>query len=236
MAKSSNIPTIFLLSSLLILALLPTNHAIFSRTISKEEIGIKDDDKQTHLTFYYHDTLSGSNPSSIQIAKAKSTDTSPTMFGALSMMDDPLTEGPEPTSKLVGRAQGMYGFADQQESALLMVMNFYFLEGQYNGSTLSVLGRDAMNDSVREMPVIGGTGTFRFAKGYVQAKTQTFDQKTGDAVVLFNVFVNHASSVSGQSGGGSTSSDGAPSSSQATPSKIMSLSFFMIPILYLCIF
>lgn len=155
------------------------------------------------------------------------------------MMDDPLTEGPEATSKLVGRAQGMYGFADQRVSALIMVMNFYFVEGEFNGSTLSVLGRDAMSDSVREMPVVGGTGAFRFAKGYVQAKTQTFDQKTGDAVVLFDVFVNHASSVSGQSGGGSTgstSSGGVPSPSQATLSKMVSLSFIMIPLLYLCIF
>ncbi|KAL2923976.1 Dirigent protein 23 [Bienertia sinuspersici] len=236
----SSTSIILLISLFTLTLLLPTNHAIFSRPISKAEIGIKDDDdKLTQLTFYYHDTLSGSNPSAIQIAKANSTDKSPTSFGALAMMDDPLTEGPEPTSKLVGRAQGIYGLADQQESALVMIMNFFFVEGEFNGSTLSVLGRDAMMDKVREMPVVGGTGAFRFAKGYVQAKTHKFDQKTGDAVVLYNVFVNHANSnVTIQSSGGSpgsTASNGAPSPSQASLSKMLS-TLIMIPLLYLCVF
>lgn len=153
------------------------------------------------------------------------------------MMDDPLTEGPELTSKLVGRAQGLYGFADQQVSALVMIMNFYLLEGEFNGSTLSILGRDAMSDNVREMPVVGGTGSFRFAKGYVQAKTHTFHPKTGDAIVLFDVYVNHGSTVIGQSDAGSTgssSTNAAPSPTQQTlPIIIMS---FLFIIIFLCIF
>lgn len=39
------------------------------------------------------------------------------------------------------------------------------------------------------MPVIGGSGIFRFARGYVQASTHTVDFKTGDAVVEYNVCV-----------------------------------------------
>ncbi|RVX09726.1 Dirigent protein 20 [Vitis vinifera] len=38
-----------------------------------------------------------------------------------------------PRSKLVGRAQEMYASASQKELGLLMVMNFAFREGQYNG-------------------------------------------------------------------------------------------------------
>ncbi|KAJ9559201.1 hypothetical protein OSB04_013815 [Centaurea solstitialis] len=33
------------------------------------------------------------------------------------------------------------------------------------------------------MPVVGGSGLFRFARGYAQAKTHSFDFKTGNAVV-----------------------------------------------------
>ncbi|XP_010693847.2 pterocarpan synthase 1 [Beta vulgaris subsp. vulgaris] len=233
--------SIFLLSLLItLLTLLPTNYG-FSRSISKEELGIKDgNNNQTHLTFYFHDIVSGRNPSVIQIARANSTiNQSP--FGNLAMMDDPLTEGPENTSKLVGRAQGMYGVADQQGPGLLMIMNFYFVEGDFNGSTLSVLGRNHASDGVREMPVVGGTKAFRFAKGYAQARTHIFDPNTGDAVVQYNVFVNHYSSGSNQSDGGSTgstTSNGAPSSSQASLSKMVSFSSFitMIPLLYLCLF
>ncbi|CAN1144351.1 Dirigent protein 22 [Linum perenne] len=59
-----------------------------------------------------------------------------------------------------------------------MAMNFAFVEGKYNGSTLSVLGRNAV-------------GVFRFARGYAKAKTRVFDLKTGDAVVEYNVYVFH---------------------------------------------
>ena len=55
------------------------------------------------------------------------------------MIDDPLIEGPETNSKLVGRAKGIYACSSQRDSGLLlMVMNFAFLEGTYNGSALSV--------------------------------------------------------------------------------------------------
>lgn len=225
MAKFS-FPFILLLS-LQTLTLLPINYASFAKPISKTELGIKAlDDKQTQLTFYFHNTLSGPNPSSLQIAQAKSTDQSSTMFGALAMVDNPLTEGPEITSKLVGRAQGMQASVGQTESTLMMVMNFYFLEGEYKGGTLSVLGRDIMGEGVGEVPVVGGTGAFRFAKGYAQIKSQTLDQKSGDSMMQFNVVVNHASSI----GSGTQLSDGAPSPTQVFTCLVM------ISLLYLFIF
>lgn len=52
-------------------------------------------------------------------------------------------------------------------------------------------GRNMVLSAVREMPIVGGSGAFRFARGYAQAKTHTLDAKTGDAVVEFNVYVFH---------------------------------------------
>ena len=72
------------------------------------------------------------------------------------MIDDPLTEGPELSSKLVGKAQGIYASASQSETGLLMVLNYVFTEGKYNGSSLSILGRNAVFSGVREMPIVGG--------------------------------------------------------------------------------
>ena len=69
---------------------------------------------------------------------------------------------PENTPKVVGRAQGIYALAAQSEAALLMVLmlNLVFTEGKYNGNTLSMLGRDAILFTVREMPIVGGSGVF----------------------------------------------------------------------------
>jgi hypothetical protein len=41
------------------------------------------------------------------------------------------------------------------------------------------------------MPIVGGSGLFRFARGYTQAKTYTVNLKTNDAVVEYNVYVFH---------------------------------------------
>ncbi|KAF5750552.1 MLO-like protein 6 isoform X2 [Tripterygium wilfordii] len=75
------------------------------------------------------------------------------------MIDNPLTVGPDVKSKLVGMAQGIYASASQHETGLLMMLNFVFMEGKYNGSTLSMLGRNTVLSAVREMPILGGSGS-----------------------------------------------------------------------------
>ncbi|CAK7342253.1 unnamed protein product [Dovyalis caffra] len=162
----------------------------FARYLSPATLGLKKE-KLSHLHFYFHDIVSGKNPTAVQIARADMTNTSSTGFGMVAMIDDPLTTRPELNSKLLGRAQGIYASASQSDLGLLMTMNFGFVEGKYNGSTLSVLGRNSVLSTVREMPIVGGSGLFRFARGYAQARTHTFDIKTGDAVVEYNVYVYH---------------------------------------------
>ncbi|XP_049400788.1 dirigent protein 21-like [Solanum stenotomum] len=149
--------------------------------------------KVTKLHFYFHDIVSGKNPTAVQIAQSNMTAKSPTSFGFVAMMDDPLTVGPETNSRIVGRAQGIYGSADQNEGALLMTLNFVFTTGKYNGSTLSVLGRNPVFHQYREMPIVGGSGVFRLAQGIATAKTYWFNLTSGDAVVEYNVMVLHYS-------------------------------------------
>ncbi|XP_043691940.1 dirigent protein 22-like [Telopea speciosissima] len=162
----------------------------FSRVLSPASMGLKEE-KITQLQVYWHDILSGSNPSAIRVAAAPQTNTSPTGFGALVMIDDPLTEGPEMSSKIVGRAQGFYSSASQSEVGLLMAMNFAFMDGKYNGSTVTILGRNTVFSKEREMPVIGGSGVFRFARGFAKVRTHKFDPTTGDATVVYNIYVYH---------------------------------------------
>ncbi|KAI3414736.1 uncharacterized protein J3R85_015909 [Psidium guajava] len=146
-------------------------------------------EKLTHLHFYWHDILTGPNLSAVVIVSPQPN--SSTIFGLVSVIDDALTMGPDLSSGIIGRAQGLYAAASQEEIALLMAMNLVFTEGEYKGSTLTVFGRNSILMKVREMPVIGGTGAFQFARGYTHLRTYQFDPKTGSAVVEYDVYVRH---------------------------------------------
>lgn len=184
--------TLSLISTVFFLSLLTNgiNSQSFSRHLSQKKLGLKKE-KLSHLRFYFHDIVSGKNPTAVRVAAAAMTNASPTGFGAVVMIDDPLTLAPELGSKQVGRAQGIYASAALEQVGLLMVMNFAFTDGKYNGSTLSVLGRNTVFSTVRELPVVGGSGLFRFARGYAHAKTIWFNLTTGDATVEYNVYVFH---------------------------------------------
>lgn len=186
MAKSLH----FLISSLLILLTLPTSKSeSFSRKLSSQTLGLTNE-KLTHLHFYFHDILTSKNPTAVPITNPGITNSS-THFGEAFMADDPLTVDPDINSKLVGRAQGIYASASQTDIGFLMVFNLVFLEGKYNGSTLSLLGHNAIFSGVREMPIVGGSKIFRFARGYALAKTHNVDLKTNNAIVEYNVYVFH---------------------------------------------
>ncbi|KAL7002575.1 hypothetical protein U1Q18_003727 [Sarracenia purpurea var. burkii] len=148
-------------------------------------------EKVTKLHFYFHDILSGKNPTGVKVAQANMTFKSPTLFGLINMIDDPLTTGPEPNSTVVGRAQGFYGSAGLEELALVMAVNYVFTSGEFNGSTLSILGRNPPFHDYREMPIVGGSGVFRLARGVATAKTYWYNATTGDVIVEYNVFVIH---------------------------------------------
>ena len=136
--------------------------------------------------------LSEPSPTAVRVARAAVTNTSKTSFGLVTIIDDPLTEGPDLNSSTpLGRAQGTYIAAGKDEVALLMNMNFVFQAGTYNGSTVAIMGRNPVFDAVREMAVVGGTGVFRMARGYAQARTHTLDLNTGDATVEYNLYINH---------------------------------------------
>ncbi|OWM62863.1 hypothetical protein CDL15_Pgr020157 [Punica granatum] len=154
-------------------------------------MGLKKE-KLSHFRFYWHDIVSGKNPSSIEVIHSPVKNSSLLLgFGLTHIYDNRLTMGPDISSKLVGRGQGLFAQAAQDEMALLMAQNFVFLEGKYNGSTITVLGRNPILATVRELPIVGGSGVFRFASGYVQARTYSFDLNTLDATVEYNVYVLH---------------------------------------------
>uniref|UniRef100_A0A2K2BQI0 Dirigent protein n=1 Tax=Populus trichocarpa TaxID=3694 RepID=A0A2K2BQI0_POPTR len=175
---ASKFITLLLLSSFATILVTGDQDHEFVRSLDRKLLGLKKE-KLSHFKLYWHDILTGQNPSAVQVVPPPSN-TSRTAFGLVRMIDNPLTLGPEMSSKLVGRAQGLYAQASQQDIGLLMAMNFAFIEG-----------KNAVFSTVREMPVIGGSGLFRFARGYVQARTHKLDMATGDATVEYNVYVFH---------------------------------------------
>ncbi|XP_038901685.1 dirigent protein 20-like [Benincasa hispida] len=178
----------FLLSSAMAFAIGEDEYS-FGRTLDRKLLGLRKE-KLSHLRLYWHDVQSGKNPTSVQIVPPVSN-TSRTGFGAVQMIDNPLTATSDPKSKLWGRAQGLYAAASQDKSGLLMAMNFAFVSGKYNGSSITIFGRNPFMEKVREMPVIGGSGLFRFARGYAEARTSKIDFYTGDAVIEYNIYVLH---------------------------------------------
>ncbi|CAN0927581.1 Dirigent protein 2 [Linum grandiflorum] len=167
------------LTPLILLLTTTTTAATFSKKTSKRPTR----EKQTHLHFYFHDIITSTTPTAYPLNHnaVPGIVNSSTLFGVMVMADDPLTAGPELNSTLVGRAQGMYGSAALTgQTAYFMVFNFVF-----------VAGRNAIFDDVREMPVVGGTGVFRFARGYAEARTYKVDTVKFNVVVEYDVYVSH---------------------------------------------
>ncbi|XP_060197269.1 dirigent protein 22-like [Lycium barbarum] len=181
---------IFTISILLFLIAFPATgeeEHMFGKSINRKSMTLKKE-KLSHFRFFWHDVLSGSKPTSMMVIPPPKNTSS---FGQMNMIDNALTLGPKLSSKIVGRAQGFYASASQNDVGLMMVMNFAFIEGKYNGSTFTILGRNLVFEKVREMAIIGGSGLFRFARGYVQASTHSWDFKTGDATVQYDAYVLH---------------------------------------------
>ncbi|ERN13412.1 hypothetical protein AMTR_s00041p00181310 [Amborella trichopoda] len=125
------------------------------------------------------------------VAGANTTLTSPTSFGLVNVVDNTLTKGPKPTSKLIGRGQGFFASSSQSEISFFMAIDFVFMEGKFNGSTLTMVGRNPIMHKEREMTVVGGSGAFRLARGYAIAKTFVSDQRTKNAIVEYHITVIH---------------------------------------------
>ncbi|KAJ3697445.1 hypothetical protein LUZ61_001150 [Rhynchospora tenuis] len=142
--------------------------------------------KQTHLHFYFHEILSGSNATVMIVVNASNSDSS--TYGAISVVDDMLREGQDDNSTLIGRAQGLAAVVGKEDNSILAMTNFVFTDGEYNGSSLAIYGRVVQGTTI-ERPVIGGTGMFRIATGYSLA-TPVISSDT-KLVYEFNVYVWH---------------------------------------------
>ncbi|KAK6150072.1 hypothetical protein DH2020_017597 [Rehmannia glutinosa] len=179
--------------ALILVLITPVHSKYYSESHPYEPVQLK----KTHLRFYLHDILSGKNPKAVKIAGPNSTTTPPigdklTPFGTLRAIDDPLTEGPEITSRVIGNARGLYVSASQDKIlTLVLCVDLGFTSGEFNGSSLSVFSRNPGTDKVRELAVVGGRKRFRYARGFVLVMGVYGNPYNGDAVLEYNVTVVH---------------------------------------------
>ncbi|KAJ1270043.1 hypothetical protein BS78_06G024200 [Paspalum vaginatum] len=132
-----------------------------------------------HLRVHMHDVTGGASPTSVRLLNGPTRGSS---FGNTQVIDDALTDAA--SSAEVGRAQGFYMVASTAGLEFLVSMNVVLTAGPYNGSSLAVLGRDDVAVPVRELSVVGGTGQFRMARGYVLWRTITPE------ILDLEIFVN----------------------------------------------
>ncbi|KAL6538885.1 hypothetical protein OROMI_025211 [Orobanche minor] len=182
---------IFLILSSLFIS---STNAISSKEPNEAEKWVKKylsqpKERVAKLRFYVHDVLGGPNATILEVARSEITSGSPTMFGQVRVLDNLITAKPGRNSQKLGRTQGLITSADLQESGLAMNVNFVFTEGRYKESTLCVLGRNPIGSSNRELPIVGGSGVFRMARGFSISNTFSYDPVVNYGVLEYVVYV-----------------------------------------------
>lgn len=170
----------------------------------------------THLHFYMHDDYTGPSPTAARVVSGRSllptsssSDddhennataaastrlsrllSSPRQFGDVVVLNNALTEGPESDSARVGSAQGFAMRVSEGGIVSHLTMHMVLDAGEHRGSSVTANGRIDMDAKVRESVVIGGTGRFRFARGYMLTRNYDYDLARG-GVVEIDVYVQH---------------------------------------------
>lgn len=147
--------------------------------------------KETQLVLYFQDFTEGPNTSSIPVAGIAGKLWTFSQFGTIYVTDDTMTEGANPKSPIVGRAQGITVTSALDGRNALVLVSLVFTNMQYNGSTLEIQGNSKQFEPIREVAVVSGTGKFRFARGYATFETYSVDSSTAYSVLRCNVTVQH---------------------------------------------
>lgn len=165
MASSSHPLSLFLLLLMAATSTFPAVRANDAGNIQK--VGL------TQIHLYMHE-ITGDGPDATIVTSVPSPVGPSASFGSLKVMDNELRSGPDrESSELVGRFQAlMTGAGLQPNSGYLTTVTFLFTAGEYSGSMLSVQGTaPSFSDSLLERAIVGGTGRFRLARGYLLSKT-----------------------------------------------------------------
>ncbi|MBA0700908.1 hypothetical protein Goari_022586, partial [Gossypium aridum] len=114
-----------------------------------------------------------------------------TQFKTLFVSDDLITQGPELTSPVVGRGQGIYMPMSLDGVNAYVSFSLVFTNKAYSGSTIHVQGSSNQLLVVSEYNVVFETGKFRYATGYITFETLSFDPSTFYSLAGANISIRH---------------------------------------------
>lgn len=148
---------------------------------------------ETNITIYVHDYFSGPNATTIAISTTPLSDDSWIVdnFGKMYYTDNPVTEGREPESDYLGRAQGTFVSSAIDGSSSQITMSVVFDSPQYQGSTLEIQGAGSPVERIKEVSVVSGTGQFRYARGFATIETIYYDRAANYSVAEWNISIEH---------------------------------------------
>ncbi|XP_059664482.1 dirigent protein 1-like [Cornus florida] len=145
--------------------------------------------KETNMTLYLQDRSAGPNATVVPVTGIPGRLWTFSSFGTMFCSDDPITVGFDKTSAQIGRVQGIFVTSALDGSSTHVSVSIVFTNATYNGSTIQIQGASRQFESVREVAVVGGTGIFRYARGYATFETIYLDTLISYAVIRCNVTV-----------------------------------------------
>ncbi|XP_057854432.2 dirigent protein 2 [Cryptomeria japonica] len=186
------------------------------------------------MVFYMHDVLTGNSQTAKPVV-VPSGSGSNLEFGAMTVIDDVLTETADPSSKVVGRGQGMYVTSSLDVSNFLLVFTAVLTSSEYAKSTINFQGADRFVQSKRDVSVVGGTGMFKFAQGY--ATIESAGLASANVVLKFTVVLRYDSNSSTPATSTGSGDNTLPFSSgkMCSPSRLSIYSLIFLLQLLLCL-
>ncbi|KAH7861188.1 hypothetical protein Vadar_022818 [Vaccinium darrowii] len=147
--------------------------------------------KETNLTLYIHEFSGGPNATAAIVTGIPGKVWSYPSFGTIFLIDDPITTGLDMNSPEIARGQGIYVTSSLDGGKAHATVSVVFSDKKYNGSTLEIQGNSVQSSKIAEYAVVGGTGKFRFATGFVTLEVLFYDPTTFYSVSRCNFIVLH---------------------------------------------
>lgn len=104
-------------------------------------------------------------------------------FGTIFATDDPITETLSKISTQVGRAQGILVASALSGSNVHVSVSIAFTNGDTMVACLEIQGISRQYERYKELSVVAGTGTFRYARDLATLETIFHDDMTSYSVV-----------------------------------------------------